>query len=237
VPVRDCRPTVWDLVAEREADAFWALRGADAPRFVPEPDFPDGVVDDVPDAFRPLAGCLVPPFGGLAIVSSLRGRLWSGMARSRQPRQVTFCFGLPATCNLGLGGHRKAPPHASPFAVAAQTPVQIPTQVTSRPCRLSQDVLSLVSEAGATLLTMAEPADEAPALHNEGYAPAAPETLTAIPPGALIRNGRIMRCEQAATAVTRLSWHNTSQCGVVGAGARSVEPSCPPPQPATGPAT
>jgi hypothetical protein len=134
VPVRDCRPTVWALVAEREADAFWALPGADAPRFVPEPDFTDGVVDDVPDAFRPLAGCLVPPFGGLAIVSSLRGRLWSGMARSRQPRQVAFCFGLPATCNLSLGGHRKA--------------AQIPTQVTSRPCRLSKDVLSLAKMPG-----------------------------------------------------------------------------------------
>ena len=105
--VRDCRPAAWDLVVARAAAAFGrVLRGADAPRFEPKPDFADDLDDDFSGAFRPLAGCLVPPFEDLAIVSSLRGRLWSGMARSRQPRQVAFCFGLPATCNLGLGGHR-----------------------------------------------------------------------------------------------------------------------------------
>ena len=73
--VRDCRPAAWDLVVERAAAGFGrVLRGADAPRFEPEPDVADDLDDDFSGAFRPLAGCLVPPFEDLAIVSFLRVR-------------------------------------------------------------------------------------------------------------------------------------------------------------------
>ena len=85
--VRDCRPAAWDLVVERAAAAFGrVLRGADAPRFVPEPDFADGLDDDFSGAFRPLAGCLVPPFEDLAIISSLRGTCWLSAGGGRRHR-------------------------------------------------------------------------------------------------------------------------------------------------------
>jgi hypothetical protein len=98
--VRDCRPAAWDLVVERAAAAFGrVLRRADAPRFVPEPDFADGLDDDFSGAFRPLAGCLVPPFEDLAIVSSLCG-----------------------TCGISAGGGRRHVQRGYPGMVRLQLP-------------------------------------------------------------------------------------------------------------------